>query len=154
MGSIPLRSAERSRRLLAHGILVVLLILAGIVAYLAMAPRWRAAGVRLGCTCLVVVGCVRARRVVRRLADAHRSDLDAPAPPPLLRELDGAFRRLRDDLLFSVRSRQYFEAILWPRLLDLSGGRLSKPAVDPRRRRRGPSFAELDRLITEAERRA
>jgi hypothetical protein len=81
------------------------------------------------------------------------SELDAPPVPPPTRELDSVFRRLRDDLLFSTRSRQYFEAILWPRLLDLTGGVLRRPAAE-RRGRRGPSLGELRDLIAEVERRA
>jgi hypothetical protein len=147
-------SAERSRPLLARAILVVLLVLASIVAYLATAPRWRPAGVRLACTALVIMGSIRARRALRRAMEAYPlSELDAPPAPPPARELDNAFRRLRDDLLFSTRSRQYFEAILWPRLLDLSGGDLRQPAEERRARRRGPSLGELRALIAEAERR-
>jgi len=148
-------SAERSRRLLARAVLVVLLVLASIVAYLATPPRWRPVGVRLGCTALVIIGSVRARRAVRRAMEAYPlSELDAPPAPPPARELDNAFRRLRDDLLFSTRSRQYFEAILWPRLLDLSGGVLRRPPEERQGRRRGPSLGELGELIAEAERRA
>ena len=147
-------SAERSRRLLARAILVVLLVLASIVAYLATAPRWRPAGVRLACTALVIMGSIRARRALRRAMEAYPlSELDAPPAPPPARELDNAFRRLRDDLLFSTRSRQYFEAILWPRLLDLSGGDLRRPAEERRARRCGPSLGELRTLIAEAEQR-
>jgi hypothetical protein len=147
-------SAERSRRLLARAILVVLLVLASIVAYLTTAPRWRPAGVRLACTALVIMGSIRARRALRRAMEAYPlSELDAPPAPPPARELDNAFRRLRDDLLFSTRSRQYFEAILWPRLLDLSGGDLRRPAEERRARRRGPSLGELRTLIAEAEQR-
>jgi len=146
--------SERSRRLLARAILAVLLVLTAIVAYLATAPRWRPVGIRLVCTALVVIGSVRARRTLRSMMDAYPpSELDAPPVPPPTRELDSVFRRLRDDLLFSTRSRQYFEAILWPRLLDLSGGVLRHPAEE-RRGRRGPSLGELRDLIAETERRA
>jgi len=146
--------SERSRRLLARAILAVLLVLTAMVAYLATAPRWRPVGIRLLCTALVVIGSVRARRTLRSMMDAYpSSELDAPPAPPPTRELDGVFRRLRDDLLFSTRSRQYFEAILWPRLLDLSGGVLRQP-TEERRGRRGPSLGELRDLIAETERRA
>jgi len=145
--------SERSRRLLGRAILAVLLVLVAIVAYLATAPRWRPVGVRLVCTALVIIGSVRARRTLRRVMDAYPpSELDAPPVPPPTRELDSVFRRLRDDLLFSTRSRQYFEAILWPRLLDLTGGVLRRPAAE-RRGRRGPSLGELRDLIAEVERR-
>ena len=146
--------AERSRRLLGHGVLAALLVLAAIVAYLTMSPAWRPAVVRLACTALVIVGCVRALRGVRRAVEGQPpSELDAPRPAPPPSERDEAFRRLRDDLVFSNRSQQYFEAILWPRLVELAGDTLPRPAERQRSRRRGPSLQALEALIAEAERR-
>ena len=146
--------AERSRRLLGQGIAVLLLALVAIVAYLTMTPGWRPFGVRLACTTLVIVGCLRAIRAVRRAIEAEPpSELDVPRPAPAASERDEVYRRLRDDLVFSNRSQQYFEAILWPRLLDLSGGTLARPREGRRTRRRGPSLQALEALIAEAEER-
>lgn len=147
--------AERSRRLLGHGILAALLVLAAIVAYLTMAPSWRPAVVRLSCTALVIVGSVRALRGVRRaMAEHPPSELDAGRPAPGPSERDEAFRRVRDDLVFSHRSQQYFDAILWPRLVELAGDSLPRPVEGRRSRRRGPSLPALEALIAEAEKRA
>lgn len=147
--------AERSRRLLAHGIVAALLVLAAIVAYLTMAPSWRPFVVRLACTTMVIVGCVRALRGVRRAIDGEPpSELDVPRPAPPPSERDGAYRRLHDDLVFSNRSQQYFEAILWPRLVELAGDTLPRPVERPRTRRRGPSLEALETLIAEAEKRS
>ena len=146
--------AERSRRLLGQGIAAALLALVAIVAYLTMTPGWRPFGVRLACTTLVIVGCFRAIRAVRRAIEAEPpSELDVPRPVPAASERDEVYRRLRDDLVFSNRSQQYFEAILWPRLLDLSGGTLARPREGRRTRRRGPSLQALEALIAEAEKR-
>jgi hypothetical protein len=146
--------AERSRRLLAHGIVAVLLALVAIVAYLTMAPGWRPFGVRVACTALVIVGCLRALRAVRRAIEAEPpSELDVPRPAAPASERDEIYRRLRDDLVFSHRSQQYFEAILWPRLLELTGGDLPRPREGRRTRRRGPSLQALEALIAEAEKR-
>ena len=146
--------AERSRRLLGQGIAVLLLALVAIVAYLTMTPGWRPFGVRLACTTLVIVGCLRAIRAVRRAIEAEPpSELDVPRPAPAASERDEVYRRLRDDLVFSNRSQQYFEAILWPRLLELSGGTLARPREGRRTRRRGPSLEALEALIAEAEKR-
>jgi len=143
--------AEQSRRLLGRAILGALLALAAIVSYLTLPARWRPLGVKLVCAAIVIGGCVHARRVVSQALDGHAvSELDLPAPAPPVPDLDGAFRRLRDDLVFSLRSRQYFTAILWPRLLELTGGSASMPAAG-RRSRRGPSLAELEALIASAE---
>jgi hypothetical protein len=146
--------AERSRRLLGQGIAAALLALVAIVTYLTMTPGWRPFGVRLACTTLVIVGCLRTIRAVRRAIEAEPpSELDVPRPAPAASERDEVYRRLRDDLVFSNRSQQYFEAILWPRLLDLSGGTLASPREGRRTRRRGPSLQALEALIAEAEKR-
>lgn len=144
---------ERSgRRLAADGLVVALLALAAIPAYLALGFAWRPTAIRLGCTLLVVAGGVRLRRsVVRSMEGQSLSPLDAsppPAPPP---ELDARYLRLREDLILSTRSRRYFDAILWPRLLELAGGRLAPPA---RRRwlpRWGVSPRALATLISNTE---
>ena len=122
--------AERSRRLLAHGIAAALLAL------------------------VAIVGCLRALRAVRRAIEAEPpSELDMPRPAPPASERDEIYRRLRDDLVFSHRSQQYFEAILWPRLLNLAGGDLPRPREGRRTRRRGPSLPALEALIADAEKR-
>ncbi len=146
--------AERSRRVLAHGIAAALLVLAGLVAYLAMSPSWRPLIVRLVCTVMVIVGSVRAIRSVRRaIEEQPPSVLDVPRPAPPASERDEAFRRLRDDLVFSHRSQQYFDAILWPRLVELAGDTLPRPRERRRTRRRGPSLEALEALIADAEKR-
>lgn len=146
--------AERSRRLLGHGILAALFVLAAIVMYLTMAPSWRPAVVRLACTAIVIVGCLRAIRGVRRaIEEQPPSELDVPRPAPAPSERDEAFRRLRDDLVYSHRSQQYFDAILWPRLVQLAGDTLPRPVEKRRTRRRGPSLPALESLIAQAEKR-
>ena len=68
--------------------------------------------------------------------------------------LDERFLRLRDELRFSTRSRQYFETILWPQLGRLGGADLPRP---PERRgvgRDGPALSELERVVAAIEARA
>jgi len=145
--------AEQSRRLLGRAILLALLALAAIVSYLTLPAPWRPLGIKLVCTAIVIGGCAHARRIVRGALEGHPvSELDLPAPAPPAPDLDGAFRRIRDDLLFSLRSRQYFSAILWPRLHELTGGTVPMPAAG-RRSRRGPTLPELEALIARAEER-
>jgi hypothetical protein len=93
------------------------------------------------------------RGVRREIVGHPPSALDAPLPAPPRPAQDERFLRLRDDLVWSRRSRRYFDAILWPRLLALGGAGLAPPA--PRRwiRRRGPSLRALERLIAETEQR-
>jgi hypothetical protein len=61
---------------------------------------------------------------------------------------------LCDDLRISIRSRRYFDVILWPRLTALTPDRLERPAPAPGLRRRGPSLREIERLVTDIEARA
>jgi hypothetical protein len=151
MPSPPERSAAR---IVAHGFLAVLLILAAIPAYLGLSPSWRPVAARAACALLVVAGCMRVVRAVRgSIGPPAPSPLDAPPAPSPPPELDDRFLRLRDDLVYGERSRRYFDAILWPRLLELAGTPLPRPAARRRLRRVGPSLRALERLVTLAEKR-
>jgi hypothetical protein len=143
------------RRLAIQGVLVALLLLVAIPAYFVLEQAWRPLALRIAGAIVVITGCTRVTRRVRRSAEAGSpSALDARPPAPPDPELDGRFLRLRDDIVFSTRSRRYFEAGLWPRLLALAGPDLPRP---PERRgllrRVGPSLAALERLLAEVERR-
>jgi hypothetical protein len=148
--------AERSPyRLAAYALVTAVVLLAAIPGYLLLQASWRPVALRLGSTALVViVGTRLVGRVRRSLERAPASALDAAPPAPRPPAQDERFLRLRDDLLFSTRSRHYFEAFLWPRLARLGVAGAPPPPPPRGRRRRGPSLAELDRLVTEAERRA
>jgi hypothetical protein len=144
--------AERSRyRLPAYGLLAVLVLLAAIPGYLTLDPSRRPLAVRLAGAVIVVVGCIRVVGAVRRTRDSEPpSALDAPPPGSRPPTLDERFLRTRDDLLFSRRSQRYFDVFLWPRLRTLGGADLAPPVA---RRRRGPSWSTLERLIAGIERR-
>jgi hypothetical protein len=149
-------------RLAARALVAALVVLAAIPAYLTLGPTWRAVAIRLACTVAVVAISVRVVRGVRRAIEAAPPfELDAAAAAPAPPELDERFVRLRDELRFSVRSRRYFDTVLWPRLAGLAGPGLAAPPDRRRARRdgpagrgRGPSRDTLERLVTEAERRA
>jgi len=133
----------------------MLLALVAIPVYLVLDPSWRPLAVRLACALIMAAGCVRAIRRVRRvIGEDVLSALDAPPPPSPAPEMDPRFLRVRDDLVFSTRSRPYFDRVLWPRLLDLAGGSLAPPAERRWFRRRGPSPGALAGLLAEVERRA
>ena len=148
--------AERvALRLASRGFVAVLIVLAAIPAYLTLAPSWRPLASRLACAAVVMVVCVRVVRSVRIAFDTHTpSALETPVPPARAPELDERFVRLRDELVFSVRSRRYFEGILAPQLDRLAGAALPPPP--PRRgvRRDGPSLSALAELVTAVETRA
>jgi hypothetical protein len=151
---MPSRAERSFLRLLADGLLAVLLVLAAIPAYLTLEPSWRPLAVRVACALIVVAGCLRVTRRVRRSIDGYApSVLEAPpavAPAP---ELDERFLRLRDELVFGSRSRRHFDLILWPRLLRLAGASLPRPAERHGIFRDGPSLSVIERLVAEAERR-
>ena len=136
---MPSRAERSPLGVAARGLLAVLLVLAAIPAYLGLPLLWRPVAVRLACALIVVAGCVRVVRRVRRSIDGYSpSALDAPPPPAPAPELDDRFLRMRDDLVFSARSRRYFDAILWPRLCRLAGAGLVPPAARRGIPRRGP----------------
>ena len=149
---MPARARRSRRSLVGASIVVALVALASMPAYLALAPSWRAVAVRLVCAATVVAGCVRAVRWARDAVAAHGASLlDAPPAPAAGAELDARFLALRDDVRYSVRSRRYFDVILWPRLVELGGPGLAAPAPRRRLRRRGPSIGELSRLVSDIE---
>jgi hypothetical protein len=144
--------AEASRyRLAAYTLATAIVLLAAIPGYLMLDPSLRPLILRLAGAGLVVVACVRLVGHVRRSLEGDAaSALDAPPPAPRAPALDERFLRLRDDLVFSTRSRHYFDAFLWPRLQKLGAG--VAPAERRRRHRRGPSLGAIDRVITGIER--
>lgn len=146
------RSAHRQ---VARGLLAMLLALVAIPAYLVLDPSWRPVALRLACALIMAAGCVRAIcRVRRAIGEDVPSVLDAPPPPSRAPEMDPRFLRVRDDVVFSTRSRPYFDRVLWPRLLDLAGGSLTPPAERRWFGRRGPSPGALAGLLAEIEKRA
>ena len=152
---MPPHTDGSQRRLAGRAVLVSVVILAGIPLYFSLAPSWRPLIVRLACAALAALGCARVLRAVGRamVTDAV-SPFEAPRPAPPPPELDSRFVRLRDEVVFSARSRRYFDAILWPQLCALAGTDLPRPPLRKRLRRRGPSLAVLEDLIARIERRA
>jgi hypothetical protein len=148
------RHAERSpRRLAVQGLLVALGALAALPAYLAVDLSWRAAVVHGTGAVIASIGALRVLRGARRAIGGRPvSPLDVAPPAPPVPVLDAHFRRLRDDVTFSVRRRRHFDAILWPRLVTLAKATaLPPPARRGIIRRRGPSLATIESLIARIE---
>ncbi len=142
-------------RFAARGFVVTLVALVAIPSYLTLAPSWRPLAARLACAALVAFGCMRLVRSVRGSVEGHApSAVDAPPPRAHAPELDERFLRLRDELRFSVRSRRYFETILWPQLGRLGGADLPAPPERHGVRRDGPSLSDLERVVAAVEARA
>ena len=139
-------------RLVARGFVAAMVVLVAIPSYLTLVPSWRSLAARLACTALVAFGCVRIVRSVRGAREGQApSALDAPVPRAQPPELDERFLRLRDELRFSVRSRQYFDTILWPQLGRLGGADLPRPPRRRGARRDGPALNDLQRVVAAIE---
>jgi hypothetical protein len=141
-------------RLVARGFLAMVVVLVAIPSYLTLAPGWRPLAARMACALLVAFFCVRIVRSVRGSFEGHASALDAMPPRPQPPELDERFLRLRDELRFSMRSRKYFETILWPQLCRIGGDDLPRPPERHGVGRDGPSLRALERSVAAVEARA
>lgn len=148
--------AERfAVRFVARGFVTSVVILAAIPAYLTLAPSWRPLAARLACAALVIAGCLRVIRSVRSSLEEHAPPaLEAPAAKARAPEMDERFLRLRDEIVFSTRSRHYFDSIFWPQLTKLAGVDLPLPPMRRGFRRDGPPLSALASLITMVEKRA
>jgi len=139
--------------LVARGFLAVLLLLVGIPAYLALSPAWRPIALRAACALLVVASSLRVVRAARgAVGRPAPSPLDAPPAPAPEVETDERFLRLRDDLIYSRRSRRYFDVVLWPRIAELAETPLPRPPERRQLPRIGPSLYTLEQLIGKVER--
>ena len=133
-------------------VLAGLVTLAAVPVYVWVEPSWRAlvarlaGGVVLGATLLQLRGVA-----VDLIAAAGASALDAArmarGPEP---GVPHHFGDLASDVRTAMRSRRYFETVLWPRLEALAGRPLTRP---PLRRGRGPGAAGLRAVIAEIEER-
>lgn len=150
------RAEAWRRRLAGRTIAVAMVMLAAMPIYVSLSATWRAVFVRLACGALVAGGTLRALGRLRRVLDpVARSRLPAGPPPPPALELDARFLALRDDIVSSIRSRRYFDVILWPRLGELARREVPRPARRPGLlARRGPALATLEELVAEVEREA
>jgi hypothetical protein len=132
------------------GGLAAIVFLAALPVYAWVEPPWRALVARLAAALVLGVTLLQLRHVIaERLAAGGVSALDAtrvrpgdkPAVPYHVVELTR-------DVRAALRSRRYFETVLWPRLEALAGRPLARP---PRRPGRGPHLADLSAVITAIE---
>ena len=124
--------------------------LAAVPVYVFVEPAWRALVARLASALVLGIVLLDLRGILAdRLALGGTSGLDdardrrAPAPDVPLRFLD-----LIKEVRVALRSRRYFETVLWPRLTALTPRPLARPAM---RRGRGPSLAGLSDVIAVIE---
>jgi len=132
--------------------LALAVFFAALPVYVWVEPSWRALVARLACALVLGVTLLNLRRVLADGVEAAGvSAIDAArfAARPEAAAPHHALELARD-VRTALRSRRYFETVLWPRLEALAGRPLTPP---PRRRGRGPSLAGLRAVITEIERR-
>ncbi|MBL8687945.1 MAG: hypothetical protein JNL04_02550 [Rhodospirillaceae bacterium] len=77
-----------------------------------------------------------------------------PSPPAV--RMDATLNQLRDEIRHSRNSRRYFDRVLWPRLRTLAAkageAQGDLPPPPPHwSKRRGPSLAEISRLVDHLE---
>jgi hypothetical protein len=147
-------SVERSLALIAFrcAVLAGIVLLAAVPVYVFVEPPWRGLVARLAVAFVLGLALLQLRRAAaQRLATGNASALDeargAAAPQP---RVPLRFLELRSDVRAALRSRRYFERVLWPRLAALAPHPLVPPPVRPGR---GPSLAGLRRVIDALERR-
>ncbi|HYB44700.1 MAG TPA: hypothetical protein VEL75_23190 [Candidatus Methylomirabilis sp.] len=141
---------------------VTLVVLLGVTASpiaFAVDAAHRPLVVRIAGSVLLGVAALHVTRSLRRRLEAQPlSDFEevlrAPAPET---SLDARFVDLREEVAAAAGSANYFERVLWPRVLEAvggaSGGR-TRPLPrrpGPRLFRRGPSPRALERLIAAVE---
>ena len=128
-----------------------IVLFVAVPVYVFVESPWRALVARLAVTFVLGVALLQLRgavaaRLSRRGASPLEAALDRPGSPPVV---PLRFEELIDDVRATRRSRGHFERIMWPRLTALASRPLARP---PDRLGRGPSLADLRRVIAEIER--
>jgi len=151
---------ERRWPKIAVGYFVFLLLLAGITSFgfETAAAAYQPLVLRLGVAVLLGVVLLHIKSYFRGdpLWDLPSEFENALVPERAAPKFDASLVKLRGELADGVKSRAYFERVLWPRLRALrvtgnpSGGDMGPP---PKARFswRGPSLAVLTGLISHIE---
>jgi hypothetical protein len=133
-------------------VLGAVVLLATVPVYVYVEPAWRALVARLASALVLGVVLLQLRRaLIARLEAAGESALDDARvrrrPEP---GVPHHFLDLMSDVRTALRSRRYFDEVMWPRLTTFTTATLEHPRA---RRGRGPSRAALRALLDAIERR-
>jgi hypothetical protein len=125
-------------------------LLAAVPVYFYVEPTWRVLVARSASAFVLGVALLQLRRALaERLEAGGAWALDvarrARGPEPAVPH---HFLGLASDVRAALRSRRYFEKVLWPRLEALTARPLVRPPVRPGR---GPSLAGLRTVIADIE---
>jgi hypothetical protein len=131
-------------------ILSGLVLLATVPVYVYVEPAWRPLVARLASALVLGVVLLQLRRaLIDRLEAAGESALDDARgrhrPEP---GVPHHFLDLMSDVRTALRSRRYFDEVMWPRLTSFAAAALERPRL---RRGRGPSRAALRALLDAIE---
>jgi hypothetical protein len=127
-----------------------LVLLITVPVYVFVEPAGRVIVVRLAVALVLGVALLQLRSAhADRLAASEASAMDdARDQPGMETGLPLRFLDLMHDVRAALRSRRYFDRVLWPRLAAMADRPLARPPVRPGR---GPSLASLDKVITAIE---
>ncbi len=156
----PLR--ERRWPRVTVGYLLFLLVLAGITAfaYESAPPTNQPFVVRIAVSILLAVVLLHIRSYFRGdpMWDPPSAFENALVPERVAPKFDASLIKLRGELADSVKSRSYFDRVLWPHLQAIAAPRdpgedQFEPPSKGRYARRGPPLSALAALISRLEER-
>jgi hypothetical protein len=156
------RPRERRWPRITVGYMILVMVLAGITsfAYEAVPPTSQPLVVRLAVALLLGVILLHIRSYFRGdpLWDPPSEFENALVPERVAPKFDISLVKLRGELADSVKSRGYFDRVLWPHLqaivaADRPDGEEIEPPPKARFAWRGPSLAVLAHLIGRLEER-
>lgn len=130
--------------------LAAVVLIVTVPVYVWVEPSWRPVVARLASAVVLGITLIQLRRALaERLEDADASPLDEARrrrrPEP---DVPYHFEQLVRDVRAGIRSRHHFEKVLWPRLASFASRAIARPPV---RRLRGPSLANLRKVVAAIE---
>jgi len=151
---------ERRWPKIAAAYVVFMLLLAGITsfAFETAGAAYQPLVLRLAVAVLLGIVLMHIRSYFRGdpLWDPPSEFENALIPERIAPKFDASLVKLRGELADGVKSRAYFDRVLWPRLKEIAeatgAGEIERPAR-PRLPWRGPSLSTLAGLISRLEKR-
>jgi len=139
--------------LVGYAILIGALAGVDTIAYLSVSDVNKELVIRIAIAVLVGVAILHVHARLRLWVEDQPRNFELMLRPEMRSgKIDPLFLQLRNEVKYSVKSRRYFDRVLWPRLVKLGGaGGNTKPLERPPERwigRLGPSLRTVVTLIT------
>jgi hypothetical protein len=135
---------------------LAVVVAAAAIVYAGVGDESRPTVIRLATSLMLAIALMQVHKSLRRDVEGQaRSHFDLEREPRLpAAKVDADFSKLRNELQHSLRSRRYFDSVLWPRVVALAGRHGTRLAPPPRRwlARRGPRLQEVCDLVSSVER--